>query len=108
MSRYTVPAGLPGFEVFVGHDGPMGTYFAQVLREQVDDDPHDPVVLWLGVHFGEVQRPEDMVAPLAPYAELTEEHLAQLRADGADALDRAPSPLQREMMRLLKAGRGEG
>ena len=51
--------------------------------------------------FGEVQRAEDLVAPLAPYAALTPETIEQLRADRAACADRGPSTLQREMLRRI-------
>ncbi|MEJ7715974.1 MAG: hypothetical protein WKF40_09875 [Thermoleophilaceae bacterium] len=70
------------------------TFFAQVVDESADDED-DPVVLWLGGRHREVLRPEDLVAPLAPYADLTAAHLDQLRADRAAAADRGPTDLQR-------------
>jgi hypothetical protein len=97
-SRNTIPARAPGVNVVVGWDNPMRTFFAQVERQQEDDDPRDPIILWLGSSSGEVLRPEDMIAPLAPYAELTEEDLEELRADRIADLDRGPSPLQRAML----------
>lgn len=98
MSRHAIPARLPGFTVAVGWDNPLQTFFGTVLRDQEVDDPRDPVVLWLGASADEVRRAEDLVAPLAPHAELTAVHVALLRADRAAALDRGPSPLQRELL----------
>ena len=98
MSRNSIPARKPGLSVVVGWDNPLGTFFAQVHRHQDDDDPRDPTLLWIGTAPGEIQRPADLVGPLAPYAELTESHLAQLRADRAADADRGPSPLQRTML----------
>ena len=89
--------------IVVGWDNPMMTFFAQVERIQTADDPRDPILLWLGASPGEVARPEDLAEPLAPYAELTAEHIAQLRADRAAAADRAPTALQRAM--LARMGR---
>ena len=87
-----------GITVTVGWDNPLMTFFAQVARNQQDDDTRDPILLWLGGAPGEITRPEDLAAPLAPYAALTQEHIDQLRADrGADA-DRGPSPLQRSLL----------
>ena len=97
-SRNTIPARAPGVSVVVGWDNPMRTFFAQVDRQQEDDDPRDPVILWLGASSGEVLRPEDLVVPLAQYAELTDADLEELRADRAAALDRGPSRLQRTML----------
>lgn len=94
MSRHELPARRPGTSVVVGWDNPMMTFFAQVLDEQADEDA-DPVLLWLGTQHGEVTRPEDLARPLAPFAELTAQHLEQLRADRVADLDRGPRPLQR-------------
>jgi hypothetical protein len=43
----------------------------------------------------------DLIGPLAPYAELTDGHLAQLRADFAADLDSAPTALQLGMRGLM-------
>ena len=98
MSRNRIPARRPGLTVVVGWDNPLRTFFAQVHRQQDDDDPRDPTLLWIGTAPGEILRPADLVGPLAPYAELTDSHLAQLRADRAADADRGPSPLQRKML----------
>ena len=76
----------------------MRTFFAQVDRQQEDDDPRHPIILWLGSLSGEVLRPEELVVPLAQYAELTDADLEKLRADRAADLDREPSPLLRAML----------
>ena len=101
MSRRTLLAHTPGMTVVVGWDNPLGTFFAQVTREIDPDDDSDPIVFWTGGSYGEVQRAEDLVAPLALYAALTPEMVAQLRADRAACADRSPSPLQREMLRRI-------
>ena len=66
-SRRTLPSKQVGMSVVCGWDNPLQTFFCTVLRElptiRADDDP---VVLWLGLDPGEVRRPDDMVAPLAP------------------------------------------
>lgn len=99
MSRHELPAKRPGFIVVVGWDNPMMTYFAQVEDETAGEDD-DPVVLWLGGSHREVLRPEDLVAQLAPYADVTTEHLDQLRTDRAGDADRGPTALQRLGARL--------
>jgi hypothetical protein len=101
-SRNVIPARDPGLTVVAGWDNPMRTFFAQVDRQQEDGDPRDPVLLWLGASPGDVLRPEDLVAPLARYAELTGAHLETLRADRIVDLDRGPSALQRAMPSLAR------
>jgi hypothetical protein len=80
MSRHSIPARLPGHSVDVGWDNPMSTFFAQV---EVDNpaDEDDAVVLWLGGQDREYPRPEDMIEPLAPYADLTPDMIEILRSD---------------------------
>jgi hypothetical protein len=70
--------------------------FAQVEREQDDDDPRDSLLLWLGSGQGEIPRAEDL-EPLARHADLTAADLVLLRADRAGDADRGPTPLQRTM-----------
>ena len=101
-SRFTIPSRTPGLVISVGWDNPPGTFFAQVSRVQTDDDLRDPVILWLGTEHGEIRRAEDLIAALTPYAELTEEHLRQLRADRIADADRGPTALQRTMLQLGK------
>ena len=92
--------------VVCGWDNPLQTFFCTVLRElptiQADDDP---VVLWLGLDPGEVRRPDDMVAPPAPYAELDAAMIELLRSDRARDLDRGPTDLQRRAIATLREGR---
>ena len=94
-SRRSIPARAPGLTVVVGWDNPLSTFFAQVERIQNDDDPRDPILLWIGGESGEVAQAEELAGPLAPYAELTAELVEQLRADRAADADRGPSVLQR-------------
>jgi hypothetical protein len=101
MSRHTVTALTDGISIAVGWDNALSTYFAQVAREPDTEDDSDPIAFWIGGEFGEVRKPEDLVAPLAPYATLTTEMIEQLRADRVACLDRGPTVLQREMLNLI-------
>jgi len=94
-SRRSIPARAPDLTVVVGWDNPLSTFFAQVGRIQDDDDPRDPILLWIGGELGEVGHAEQLAGPLAPYAELTSEIVEQLRADRAADADCGPSVLQR-------------
>ena len=93
MSRHELTPKQDGLVVAVGWDNPLQTFFAQVLREQEDDD--DSILLWLGTATREYPTPDSLVAPLKPYAELGADMLARLRADLSEASDKGPSPLQR-------------
>ena len=101
-SRFIVPARVTGLLVWIGWDNPLGTFFAQVLRVQKKDDSRDPVILWVGLEPGEIRKAEDLIPLLTPYAELTQEHLARLRADRATDADRGPTTLQREMLNFIR------
>jgi hypothetical protein len=94
-SRRTIPARAPDLTVIVGWDNPLSTFFAQVERVQDDNDPRDPILLWIGSEVGEVVQAEQLAGPLAPYAKLTSELVEQLRADRAADADHGPSLLQR-------------
>lgn len=98
MSRYRIPTSTPGVTVVVGWDNPMSTFFAQVAREQDDNDERDPVILWLGGRIGEIGRAVDVAPRLAPYARLDPDMLAQLEADRASCAGTGPTPLQRRML----------
>ena len=58
-SRRSIPARAPGLTVIVGWDNPLSTFFAQVERVQDDDDPRDPILLWIGSAVGKSPRPNN-------------------------------------------------
>lgn len=76
----------------------MQCYFAEVVREQDDDDERNPVVL-----RRHVARPEAMAAALTPWLALTPDLIAQLKADRVADLDRGPTKLQRSNLSALDA-----
>lgn len=98
MSRHEVSARIPGVTVTAGWDNPLRTFFAQVIRDPAPADDSDPVILWIGGSPAEAPRPEDMITPLAPYADLPDSLIVTLRADRAACLDRGPSSLQRALL----------
>lgn len=98
MSRHDITAKDPCHFVTVGWDNPMQTFFAQVERQQDDNDPRDPILLWLGTESCQHLTPYDLVAPLEHYARLDDETISQLNADRFSCLDRGPTALQRLML----------
>ena len=109
MSQHQVSAKQQDITVTVGWDNPLQTFFAQVLRfANNDDDDGDPVLLWLGATHHEHLTPDSMVEPLAPFADLEPELLAQLRVDRAEAAARRPTALQEQMLKLLDQIRSQG
>ncbi len=81
MSRYTIPSFDPVFQIVIGWDRPMRTYFAQVLdtAKQPGDDGFARV--WAGGTCDEIQTPEALRPLIAAYGDITDEMLSILRAD---------------------------
>lgn len=93
--------------VACGWDNPLQTYFCTVLRVPLSsEEDADPVVLWLGLDRREVRTPEEMAAPLAPYADLDATTIGLLRADRGEDLDRGPTALQRGSLAAFGGGGG--
>jgi hypothetical protein len=101
-SRRHIQPNLCGLTVVVGWDNPLSTFFAEVNRVQDKDDARDPVLLWIGTSEGEVPLAEELVTPLAPFAELTPEAVEQLRTDRAADANRPPTHLQRTVLELAR------
>ena len=106
MSRHEISAKQPGTTVFVGWDRPLMTFFAQVFRADRDDD--EGPELWIGGFYEECTIPEELRAPLAPFADLTDGDLSRLRDDRAADADRAPTDLQRMLRGLITRGPVDG
>jgi len=105
MSRHDLIPFSKNYDVTVGWDPPLETFFAQVedlLLARQDDD--DAMVVWVGTSYREILRPEDLAVHVAQYAALTDVDLAILRADRAATLDRGGSALQRLMRTLTSSG----
>lgn len=102
MSRHDLFAFSKQFNVTVGWDRPMNTFFAQVEDLKVSDDDGDPIIVWVGTSHSEFLRPEDLQPHIAAYATIPEETLVVLRADRTATLDRGNSQLQREIRRLTE------
>jgi hypothetical protein len=95
-SRREFPSKIPNHSVALGWDNPLMSFFAQVERDQDDDDERDPIVLWLGGNPHEIAAPEQMVERLRPYFDLTGPLLDQLRGDRFADVDRGPTRAQRD------------
>lgn len=85
MSRHTISAREPHHVAVVGWDQPLRTFFAQVEDKRIDKGQGDAVVLWAGASRPWIDEPEMLRAPLAPFAELSDEMAATLRADRESA-----------------------
>jgi len=130
MSRHTIEPKEPErYEIAVGFDAALATYFAQVIDRQIDcqiereeeeraariaageqednDTPErDSIVLWAGTDVREITDRQVLVHLLQPDAELTKAMLATLVAD-KERERHEPSPLQRRMQEFIRQ-RDEG
>ncbi len=82
MSRHCIPAFTQQYNIVVGWDWPIRTYFAQVLYiDAIEREDH--IRVWIGTSFDEIQTPEELRQPIAAYGALTDDMIACLRADRA-------------------------
>jgi hypothetical protein len=78
MSRYCIHPRKPQYEIVIGWDKPLHTFFAQVWdKESISEDPE----LWVGVAFGQVPTCEHLEQILKPYAAIPEHICIQLTKD---------------------------
>jgi len=95
MSRHELEPFAKRYEVTVGWDRPLNTFFAQVKDLQVTDEEDDPVIVWVGTSYSEIPRPEDLQAHIAVFATISNAIMEALRSDRARTLDKGNLPLQR-------------
>ena len=81
MSRYTIAPFDPRFEIVVGWDWPMRTYFAQVLDNENPEDDENYARVWIGTSFDEIQTPEELHAAIAAYGNMPDDIIQDLRDD---------------------------
>jgi hypothetical protein len=79
MSRYELVARKGRYQVFVGWDPPLETYFLQVYDTQARDPESQPFT-WLGAS-GEHLDYTDLTRALEPFAELPLDIAAKLSSD---------------------------
>lgn len=103
MSRHQIVT--EPFEVVVGWDGPLQTFFIEVSKPAKDGDETEEALLWLGRQKGELPTVAHLKAALTSHAavtshaELTEylwQHLQKEKMESAP-----PTPLQKEMMDMF-------
>lgn len=84
MSMHEIPARDSKYEVVVGWDQPMNTYFAHVKDTTIsegDEEERDLIVLWLGGTFDEILTVSLLSTKLYEYAEITGEMVRTLFED---------------------------
>lgn len=110
MSRHSIQAREPErFEIIVGYDAPLQTFFAQVIdldmlaRAENDESSvdEDYFALWVGTSHNEILTVEALANALAPYAYLTDEARETLRRDH-EREAHPPTTHQREMLAFTK------
>jgi hypothetical protein len=115
MSRYSVQCYEPEkFLCVAGWDGPLETYFAQVIdRESLDecergksateaDYDGTNIIQWCGTRGGELPSVADLGAEIAEWAELPAELARRLEEDRKGSWK--PTELQRRMNELFAPG----
>jgi hypothetical protein len=98
MSRYRIPPDDPRYEVIIGWDDPLETYFATVFDTTVDEDDA-ACVLWVGGALRALPTVAALQDCLQAYATIPPEVVAQLRKDHANTRPR--SALQERMLQML-------
>ena len=99
MSRYTIPAQDPRYEVIVGWDPPMQTYFGQVFLITTEEDD-TACVLWVGLEVQALTTVAALQDALQAYATLPAAVVAQLEHDQASTSP--PSALQVRLLQWLR------
>jgi hypothetical protein len=105
MSRYRIPPDDPRYEVIIGWDDPLETYFATVFDPPVDADDGAACVLWVGSALRALPTVALLQACLRGYATIPADVVAQLQQDGAHTTPR--SPLQERMVQMMAQSRDE-
>ena len=102
MSRYTIPAQDPRYEVIVGWDPPMRTLFGQVFVATIEEDD-TACVLWVGLEVQALTAVAALQDALQAYATLPTAVVAQLEHDQASTSP--PSALQVRLLQWLRDAR---
>ena len=106
MSRYTIPPDDRRFQVIVGWDDPLTTFFAQVFALTVDAEEDDTAcVLWVGGDLQALTTVAAVQAALQAYATMSPEIVARLQHD--QATTRPRSALQEQMLQWLHDARSQ-
>ena len=89
MSRYRIPAHAARYDIHVGWDPPLETFFVHVFDTAADDDDA-ACVLWEGVGFQTLPTVEALQRALQPYAMIPPVLCTRLRHDRAHTAPRSP------------------
>ena len=104
MSRYAISPNDRRFQVIVGWDAPLTTFFAQVFALTVDAEEDDAAcVLWVGLEVQALTTVAALQDALQAYATLPAAVVAQLQHDQASTPPR--SALQEHLLQWLHTAR---
>lgn len=87
MSRYRIPAIHAHYDVALGYDPPLGTFFAQISDHTVTSEAeHDGslLVLWVGTDVHEITTVDALQAHIKDYARIPDEVRHSLELDARD------------------------
>ena len=68
MSRCSLDNYGAGYEVVIGWDGQLQTFFAQVIDINSEEKEDEGPFIWLGVSPRECSSPEPLIEAIKPYA----------------------------------------
>jgi hypothetical protein len=100
MSRYTIAAHDPRYDIVVGWDNRLETFFCQVFDTTVDTEDEAACVLWEGTALQAIPTVDALQTYLGPFTTIPEAMGAQLRCDQTQAIRR--TPFQEMMLRLVQ------
>ena len=100
MSRYQILAHDPRYEVVIGWDSPLETFFCQAFDTTADEDDETSCVLWEGMTFQSIPTLDILQTHVGQFATIPEAICIQLRSDQEHATPR--SPLQDRLLRMFQ------
>jgi hypothetical protein len=83
MSRYTIPANSDQYEIVVGYDPALKSFFAALWDYEECDPDEDRPTRWIGYEPRQVTSVDDLAAWLAGYATLGPRWRSLLEGDQA-------------------------
>ena len=99
MSRYRIPSDR--FDIWVGWDRPMQTFFAQVWPVAESGEREDDPILWVGLEHDEIQSLDVLQDHLRPYVRIPDEVAFNLNVDFATS---EPRTALQDLMRRIAQG----
>jgi hypothetical protein len=99
MSRHRIPHPNPAYEIIVGWDNPLGSFFCQVVDESVPMD-EDHVLYWRGTTPGAIPTVDALAEIMSDYVTLTYAEKVRLAQDQQQRTE--PTPFQQTMLAMME------